>query len=151
MSEITEFEQRIMAAFARINSGVERFEKGESAALKEALEAERSVNAQLEERVRAIKTKQEQTLASLERQVASLQDSIGTLEGDVGRLKGVNAELRKNNAALRQAIADGVADKELVDASLQAELEGVKSAQASDRNELDGIIKDLETLIGENA
>src|SRR5690606_40004114 len=71
MSDIAELERRISAALARIEAGVEVLgaapaetapaarDEGEITRLTEELEAERAANAQLTERVRAIKEKQE--------------------------------------------------------------------------------------------
>lgn len=160
MSDIQEYERRISAALGaiseRISAGLVVSNAGggggaDVAALEEALEAERTVNAQLEERVRAIKIKQEETIAQLEKRVASLQENTGHLEGDVSRLKGVNAQLRENNAALREANTNTLGDAHLINKSMLAELEALRATHNADRHELDGLLGELGQIIGEDA
>jgi predicted RNase H-like nuclease (RuvC/YqgF family) len=155
MSDIQEYERRISAALGaiseRISAGLGGIDGGSVSALEEALEAERTVNAQLEERVRAIKVKQEETIAQLEKRVASLQENTGHLEGDVSRLKGVNAQLRENNAALRDANAATLGDAHLINKSMLAELEALRATQNADRHELDGLLGELGQIIEEDA
>ena len=80
--------------------------------LAEELEAERVANAQLEERVRAIREKQETTVSALEKtvedlsaEIASLKEALADRDGGLQRIRRVNAELRRSNAALREANA----------------------------------------------
>ncbi len=155
MTDINELESRITAALDRIGSGLERMGGGvaggidpsEHAALREALEAERSANAQLEERVLAIKEKQEKL-------VARLEDEVQRLRGDVARslqeqtaLREVNTRLRENNAALRAANANGVGDASLINAGAEAELQALQLRQREDREELEAVINELRPLM----
>jgi hypothetical protein len=114
------------------------------AGLKEALEAEKTANDQLEERLRAGHDKHEGELSGLNAR-------IGAAEAEVERLRAVNDQLREANRALRAANAEGVGDAALINESMQAELEALRALRDSDRAEMDGLIADLTPLTEENA
>ena len=156
MTDIAELQARITAALDRIGSGIEALAKapdedapdsGEVASLKEALEEERTANAQLEERVRAIKQKQDSAVETLVHEVDRLRSLLETEEAAVARLSRVNADLRANNAALREAISNGVAEPHLVNKSMMAELEALRAAQSADRAELDAVFGELAAVV----
>jgi hypothetical protein len=162
MTDISDLQARITAALDRIGSGLEALERpagtdaapdtddsGEVARLTIALEDERTANAQLEERVRAIKTKQDSAVLALEGEVERLRGLLANEESAVARLGRVNAELRANNAALREAIAAGLAEPHLVNKSMMSELEALRAAQGADRAELDAVLGELAPLIAE--
>ena len=156
MTEITDLQARITAALDRIETGIDGLpakagaeSAAEVARLTEALEEERTVNAQLEERLSTIKEKQDGTLDVLASEVDRLRALLASEEETVARLGRVNAELRANNAALRDAIAKGVAEPHLVNKSMMAELEGLRAAQEADRAELDAVLGELGALVAE--
>lgn len=152
MDDISEYERRITAALDRASQALDRLhagEGGDSAALKAELEAERVANQQLEERVRAIKERQETTVSSLEARVAELRAALETRDGELQRLRSVNEELRQSNAALREANAQGVGDAELVNASMASELDGLRAARAAERAEIEEILATLEPVLKE--
>lgn len=159
MTDISELERRITAALDRIGQGVEQLDagspaaaavdEGEVAALREALEDERLANAQLEERVRAIKEKQETMVARLEQDVASLKDALKSRDADLQQLRSVNEELRGSNASLREANAQGVGDADLVNSAMVTELESLRAARAADRSEIEEILATLEPVLKE--
>lgn len=151
MGEIAELEGRITAALDRLAEGLVRLaERGDAdKALVEELAAEREANAQLEERVRAIKERQETIVASLQDEVATLRKSLQESDADLQRLKSVNAELRASNAALREANASGLADADLVNDALAAELEALRTLEAGNRAEIDRALGILEPMLRE--
>ncbi|GKY87968.1 hypothetical protein [Sinisalibacter aestuarii] len=160
MTDISDLQARITAALDRIGSGLEGLSRpvaageaqddsGEVDRLTAALDEERTANAQLEERVLAIKQKQDHAVAALEAEVERLRALLATEEGAVARLGRVNAELRENNAALRDAIAAGLAEPHLVNKSMMAELEALRAAQGADRAELDAVLGELGALVAE--
>ncbi|MEM8804181.1 MAG: hypothetical protein AAGF55_16765, partial [Pseudomonadota bacterium] len=116
---------------------------------KSELEAERVANKQLEERVRAIKEKQETTLNQLEADVARLKDALAIRDAELQQIKAVNDALRKSNASLRDANAKGLGDAELVNASMVTELESLRAARAADRSEIEEILATLEPVLKE--
>ena len=108
MNDISEFERRITAALDRAQQALEELSAGEgedTAALAAELEAERVANQQLEERVRAIKDKQETMVAELEAEVSRLKEALKVRDGEVQSMRAVNENLRSSNAALREANA----------------------------------------------
>ena len=136
MDDISEYERRITAALDRAAQALDKLstgEAGDAAALKDELEAERVANQQLEERVRAIKDTQEQTVARLEASVADLQRALATRDGEMQRLKAVNEDLRTSNGALREANAQGVGDADAVNAAMVTEIESLRAARAAER------------------
>lgn len=153
MSEIDEFQTRIIGALERAGRALDQLgvpTEGEDAtALAAELEAERVANAQLEARVRAIKEKQETVVARLEADVASLRDALDRRDSTVQRMKAVNDELRASNQALREANASGMAEPDLVNQSLSTELAGLRERAATDRQELDEILATLDPILKE--
>lgn len=153
MSDISELETRITTALERIGTGLDALapakpdNSDEVAALQAALEEERTANAQLEERVKAIKEKQDNTVQTLSDEVERLADLLDEEEATLSKLRQVNAELRANNDALREAVSQGVAEPHLINKSMMAELEGLRAAQTADRAELDAVLAELNSVI----
>lgn len=156
MSDIAELERRITAALDRAGQAMDRLSAsgashagGDGPDLAAELEAERTANAQLEERVRAIKVKQETMVAGLEADVARLKEALATRDAEVQQMRGVNAELRESNKALREANAEGVGDAHLVNSSMMSELEALRAARSADRAELDEVLSTLDSVLKE--
>lgn len=152
MDDISEFERRITAALDRAAQALDRLGAGDgedSTALKAELEAERVANQQLEERVRAIKEKQETMVARLEQDVARLKDALKTRDAEVQQMRSVNEALRDSNASLREANAKGVGDADLVNSAMVTELESLRAARAADRSEIEEILATLEPVLKE--
>jgi chromosome segregation ATPase len=155
MSDVSELEQRITAALDRIGDGINRLtqtetapaDPGELRALQELLDGEKLANAQLEERVKAIKEKQESLVRNLEVEVTSLRADIAAKNEDGDKMKHVNGRLRRNNRALRDANAKGVGDPELINDAMVAELDALRVSHESDRAELDSILVELKPLV----
>ena len=158
MSDISELERRITAALDRAAQAMDRLGVAtasdggvDAAALADELEAERVANAQLEERVRAIKEKQETMVAGLEAQVARLRAQVESRDGELSRLKAVGDDLRKSNQALREANASALPDPELVNGSLVVELDALRAARSADRAEIDDILATLAPILKETS
>lgn len=155
MSEIAELERRITAALDRAGQALDRLNAGSgdtadnSADLTSELEAERTANAQLEERVRAIKVKQETMVTRLEADVARLREALATRDSEVQQMRAVNEELRASNQALRDANASGVSDPHLINKSMMSELESLRASRAADRAEIEDILATLEPVLKE--
>lgn len=158
MTDISDLQARITAALDRIGGGIDTLavaggagaaEAGEADKLRAELEEERTANAQLEERVRAIKEKQDSAVETLASEVDRLRGLLAAEEAAVSKLGHVNAELRANNLALREAIAAGVSEPHLVNKAMMAELEALRAAQMADRAELDAVLGELGPLLSE--
>lgn len=169
MNEIAELERRITAALDRIAHGIEArageaqgigaaslftaTPEGASAsaeveALEQQLEAERATNAQLTERVRAIKEKQETIVAGLEKSVRRLTEELEAAQTELHRQKRAAQDLIEANRALEQA---GGGDAGAINNAMQAEIEALRAARSAERAELAGILAELKPLIGEVA
>ncbi|TCO70580.1 hypothetical protein [Rhodovulum euryhalinum] len=154
MNDITEFERRITAALERIGIGLEGLERidpdrpdpAEIDALREALDSERTANAQLNERVKAIRERQETQVARLDQRAHEMTERAERLEAEVERLRAVNARLRETSAALRAANAEGLGDPAAIDAAMAAEIEALHALREGDRAELDAIVAELMPL-----
>lgn len=152
MDDISEYERRITAALDRAAQALDKLsagDDGDSAALKAELEAERVANQQLEERVRAIKDTQEQTVARLEAEVAELKRAFAARDAEMQQLRSVNEELRTSNGALRAANAEGVGDADLVNTAMVTEIESLRAARAAERAEIEEILATLEPVLKE--
>lgn len=145
MQDITELERRITAALERIGRGVESLSaavpmpsdnptamlpESDFAALNEKLDEERMLNAQLQERLRAVHQKEEAEKTALTAQIAAL-----------------TAELSE----LRDLAENSVIEPEYINQSLQSELDALRAARASEAEELSEIIAALNPLIEEAA
>ncbi len=156
MSDIADYHGRITAALDRIGRGIDAIvepdrkagdQGSDTVALREALEAERSTNAQLTERVRAIKDKQETTVATLEAKVARLGADLDRAGQEVQRQKRLAGELADTNRALREAVEKGLSDPGLVDAALRTELAALQADRAADIAEMAAILSELTPLV----
>lgn len=160
MSDIVDLERRITAALERIGHGVETLKaskpaaadqgggpSGDTQALLAELEEERVVNAQLTERVRVLKEKQDGSASDQTELVASLRAQVAAAESGLAKLKATNAKLRENNAALRQANASGVGEPHLINKSMMEELEALRATRETDVIEVDAILAELKDVL----
>lgn len=159
MSDIADLEQRISAALARIEAGLDLVGPGradslgqsgdgaEMVALKDALDVERITNAQLEERVKAIKGKQDSTVGQLEQWVEKLRDKLTKLESEVQQLRQTNATLRETAGQLRRSSEAQVGDPHLINRVMLAELESLRATREAEKTEVDGILDELQVLV----
>lgn len=176
MTDIADLENRLSAAMDRIATGLSNVSSGsgggnadqsaEIAALKAALEEERTANAQLQERIRvltlaaearstgdsqgaaaAISDMHHQEIEAIRDAAAEERAAWEGLNQRLVRLRRSNKLMRSNTLALRQAASDMVVDPELINNSLQVELDATKAAHELERAEADVIIKTLMPLV----
>ena len=103
----------------------------------------------VEERVRALKERQDGRVAQLEAEVADNRLRLSEGDEDMQRLRQANAELRDIGAQLRVALAEGVAEPQLINRAMLAELEALRAARAADLAEVNAVIAELRPLVGE--
>ncbi|MCW1951615.1 MAG: FUSC family protein [Octadecabacter sp.] len=164
MSELPELETRIMAALERIKAGTatqsaptEASDVNASAleaqvtALTVKLDEEQTTNAQLEERVKLLKERQDGKLAELESNVDAGRARSSRMDRELQRLRQVNAELRDINGQLREALSEGVSEPHLVNKAMLAELEALRATRAADAAEMDAILEELTPIIEREA
>lgn len=163
MSQIEEFQGRIVAAMERISAGVAALDaqgSQDTEALTAQLDEEKQTNAQLQERLTSLISKHE---AELEAQKAELDTSaeiealktaqagqsemMARLDMDVQRLRLANDQLRDSNAALRQANEQGVGEPHLINSAMLAELESLRASRATDTAEVSAVLAKLGPLL----
>jgi len=121
----------------------------ELAALREALDSERMANAQLTERVRAIREKQETTLSALEKRLAQATRAFEAAQIEAQRLKRANVDLVETNRLLVEAGGDVA--PHLINRAMQSELEALRAARAYEVSELNDILGGLEPIVAAQA
>ncbi|PRX38233.1 hypothetical protein SAMN05216257_103241 [Meinhardsimonia xiamenensis] len=170
MSELSELERRLSEALDRIREGVERLTLAplpaapseaaadeargaaeEIASLREALEAERLANAQLEERLAAIRSRLEEKVEELSGEVEGLREQLEATHARNRHLKRRLEEVRAALARLREAASEGVTEPEQINRAMLAELESLRALREADRHELDALIAELKPLVEEAA
>ncbi|KIC22594.1 hypothetical protein [Leisingera sp. ANG-Vp] len=81
--------------------------------------------------------------AEIERQ----NDALLRLDTELQQLRQANEDLRASNTALRDANAQSLGDAGLINASMEAEIEGLRAAQASDQAQVNAVLAKLEPLL----
>jgi chromosome segregation ATPase len=150
MSNIDELQHRITAAMDRVASGVDKLGSADAGAdgeATQALEDERTANAQLTERVRALKTKSDSELTSMRKKIEETEARMAQLDIEMQRVRRANTQLTEACAALRDANEDGVGDPHLINKAMLAELEGLRAARAADVAEASAILSALTPLV----
>lgn len=180
MTDIADLENRLSAALDRIAGGIDHLgassgpvftstsisDDSEVAALRVALEEERTANAQLKERIKALTAAAEAreagddagaaaAMSEAHRQeIEAIRDAAAEeraawegLNQRLVRLRRSNKLMRSNTLALRQAATDMAVDANLINSSLQVELDATKAAHELERAEADVIIKTLLPLV----
>lgn len=164
MQQIAELERRITAALERIGRGVETLslsavahqgdaagggDAAEIARLAEALEEERMANAQLNERLRVVREKDSGVQASLAAKLATSESQLEAYGGELTRLRRTVIQLNGELGKLREAAVSGVAEPQLINRAMLAELEAMRGSRASEAAELADIVAALNPLIEE--
>lgn len=161
MGGVEEFERRIAAALARIGEGLARAQvppagggdtaggdgAAEVAALRAALDEERTANAQLEERLRGLRDRHEAREAALIADRDAARAQLADLDAALQSLRQSQAELSETVAQLRGALAAEVAEPDLVNRAMQAEIDGLRALRGADAAEVDAVIAELRPLI----
>lgn len=161
MQDITKLEQRITAALERIGKGVDRIAtKGgqparettaspvaADAALRAQLEDEKALTAQLQERLRALKERDNQ--GSLQEKVDRLTQQLDVQGLELQRMRRTAASLRDQLAQLRQAQAAGVVEPHLINKTMLAELDALRATRLTEMAEMDEILAALEPHLSE--
>ncbi len=150
MSDISALESRITAALDRIRQGMEARGGAPQTDLTEALEKERAANAELIERVRALKERQDTQVASLTERVEAQKAQMVKLDAELQRLRASNAQMREMNTQLREAVTKGLAP-ELLHQAVAAEVEALQTQRSADAAEVDAILAELTPLIEETS
>ncbi len=126
-------------------------QSGRIAELEAALAEERTVTAQLEERVKALKARQDETIDRLRGQIEDMRRHNATAQDAADRLRQANADLRDLNARMREKLSEQTAEPHLINKAMMAELESLRATRAADRAEVEAVIRELRPLLQEGA
>ncbi|MGY6705667.1 hypothetical protein [Roseinatronobacter sp.] len=161
MSDIKNLEQRIIRALDRISRNVDAVRAApvqqqtpppaqapdDTAELRAQLDAERAKNAQLTERVNAVRQRQESSFTSLERRLARMTEQLDLQSLEMLRLKKANTKLIEANRQLRDGHEAMVIEPSAINRSLVAELEALRAERAADMVEMEDVLGELKPLI----
>lgn len=166
MNELADLERRITEALERIDSGLDQLgpvaieapAPEPDPALQEALDAEKVVTAQLEERIKALRQNSEAKTRELEAQIETLRAEAEERVTEAQERSNVIKELRQVNQQMQDAIdklraanEEGVGEPHLINQSMVSEIQGLKKARDADRNELNTILATLKPLLKDHA
>ncbi|WP_281981963.1 hypothetical protein [Thalassorhabdomicrobium marinisediminis] len=162
MTDLSLIETRLTAALDRIREGSRTLAERPAAPdtsdaeariaeLTAKLDEEQTANAQLVERVKLLKERQDGKLAELESNVEAGRTRSARMDRELQRLRQVNAELRDINTQLREAVSAGVSEAHLVNKAMLAELEALRATQSADAAEMDAILDELKPIIEQEA
>ncbi|AUQ74222.1 hypothetical protein PhaeoP71_01351 [Phaeobacter piscinae] len=118
-----------------------------------ALEAEaealrRQLEAAQSDAARATAALAERPAGPSAEDIAQQNETLLRLDATLQELRQSNDQLRASNAALREANAAGVGDAALINAALQADIDALTAARASDQAEVNAVLAKLEPLLG---
>lgn len=158
MTDIAELERRITSALDRIGAGVEKIggapaapqgDPAEIQRLQEELDAERTANAQLEERVKALHAQLDTKVGELESRLNAARQAEREAAAQASALRKANQHLQSSVQGLRAAAAGGATEPHLINQAMTSELEGLRALRDGDRAELDAILSELKPLLKE--
>lgn len=160
MQEISQLEQRITAALERIGKGVDRLAAAPGsvpaapaaapapdATLRAQLEEEKSLTAQLQERLRSLKEREAK--ADQQDKIDRLTQQLDVQGLELQRMRRTNAALRDQLAALRAAQAAGVTEPQLINKAMAAELDALRALRLTEMAEMDEILAALDPHLTE--
>lgn len=154
MQDLAELERRINAALQRIGAGVEGLSAPVAPAvdtteldrLKAELAAERARNAALRQELAAPKPAAKPA-SELEARVEQLTRQIDVQGLEMQRMRKNVVQLRESLRALRRSASEKLADPEMINRAMLAELESIRVTRFAEMAELDEIIAELDPLI----
>lgn len=159
MQDITTLERRITAALERIGRGVDRMSAApapsfappaapqQDTALRAQLEEEKTLTAQLQERLRSLRDRDSH--GSLQEKVDRLTQQLDVQGLELQRMRRTAAALGDQLAQLRQAQAAGVVEPHLINKTMVAELDALRATRLTEMAEIDEILAALEPHLAE--
>lgn len=150
VANVAALEQRVTAAFGRINTALGALGNGddtELAELNSALEEERAKTLNLEDRLQQMQSRQAGAMQELEDRVIGFGKRSAEQQTELANLREVCNRLRENNNQLRESNATGGGDVSLINSGLQAEIDMLRAQMQADRVELDAILAELRPAI----
>ena len=166
MTEIEDLQRRIAVALDRNGRGVDRLSTtgatdgakaqlnaatSELSRLKAALEEEKTVNAQLTERLKAVKGRDGATTQALETRIEGMTRQLDVQGLEMQRLRKSTAQLRDQLRAMTEAAVDGGTDVSMINRAMATELEALRALRSAESTEVEEILSELTPLIREAA
>jgi hypothetical protein len=170
-AELGEMARRLTAALDRIGRGIERMAAapagpapagpapaapapraargGELVALQEALEVERAANAQLAERLKAVKERDSHARAQAQARIESLTRQLDMQGLELARMRKTLSQLREALRMMTEGAAGATPEPHLINKAMLAELEALRALRQSEAGELDEVLAALEPLVSE--
>jgi hypothetical protein len=162
MQDIAELERRITAALDRIGAGLDRLptagsardfapDEGHSkdlARVQSALDEERMVTAQLNERLKSVKEKEALLRAELDEKCQRLTRQLDTQGLELQRMRKTAVQLREQLREIREAQLRDT-DPNLVNKAMLTELEALRATRMTEMAEMDELIAELSPLLEE--
>ncbi|MFT4148939.1 MAG: hypothetical protein QM656_01985 [Paracoccaceae bacterium] len=157
MEQIAGLERRITAALDRLSRGIDALgwagpasaDAGDAGFLAARLEEEQQANAQLAERLRAVREREAEARLAIQDQTEHLTRRLDEQGIEVQRLHRVVVQLREQLRIHREAAAGQVADPQQINRAMLAELEALRATRAAEVAEMDGILAELAPLVAE--
>lgn len=118
--------------------------------LRSALEQERAANEELGARVEALRGRLDGKDAERDKAMGRRMAQVEELDQQMQRLQQVNSDLRDINGQMRRALAEHVADAELINRAMEAELQALRATRAAEAAEVSAVMDELK-LIAEGA
>jgi hypothetical protein len=123
--------------------------EAENAKLKAALAAEKTAVAQLSERLKSAKERDQAPQAPLEAKIEKMTQQLDVQGLELQRMRKSTVQLREHLRVLHEAAADNMAEPQLINKALLAELESLRATRHSETAEMDEILAELKPLIEE--
>ncbi|MEJ6708647.1 MAG: hypothetical protein QNK92_07580, partial [Amylibacter sp.] len=114
--------------------------QAEAASASEALKKARDRVDALEKEVASGADSAEEQRAAMIKQIDALDKARASSEEELDKTRQYNKHLKKLNTSLRKTNEDNVGDPELINASLETELEQIKAQRDIDLEEVNGIL-----------
>ena len=157
MQDLGELEQRLAVALDRIGAAIAGLPADAAPApdmrgnadLQIALDEERMLSAQLNERLRAVKEKETERQSHAAAKLVQMSGQLDAQGAELKRMRNTNVQLREVLHILREAAAQGLADPHLVNRAMLAELEALRATRLTEVAQMDEILAELVPLIEE--
>jgi hypothetical protein len=121
----------------------------EVARLREALEVEKSANAQLTERLKAIRERDSQGRNQTGTRIEVMTRQLDVQGLELARMRKTTAQLRDALRAMTEAASAGTPEPHLINKSMLAELEALRAQRQSEVAEMDEVLSALAPLVQE--
>lgn len=161
MQDLGELERRISAALERIGQGLDVLtapqeeveppppDTTEIDGLRVQLQEERFANAQLLERLRALKERDASQQAQVQEKMEKLTRQLDVQGLELQRMRRTTIGLRDQLRQLREAQAAGLAEPHLINKAMLTELEALRATRLIEIAELDEISAALDEHLTE--